>query len=158
MAQERLDERLEKSSVVSAVTLRNLLMIAAGALLFFWPLSQRAFASIWACAGCSCVDEEIDYLASCTALAQCVPEARLLIVHAEIEYLCGMITPVKNQATTTGSIGGDLVFATEYARSMYWGRVCINQWQRQYCNGNQPTGITSEDVNCCYPYPGQAGC
>jgi hypothetical protein len=146
-------EGLEKSSVVSAVALRNLLIIAAGALLFFWPLAQQAFASIIACAGCSCVDQEDDALASCTALAQCSPENRLLIVNASIEYLCGMETPVENQATTTGSVGGSLVYATEYAISIYWARVCINKWARQYCNGTNNSGVTSEDLGCCYPPP-----
>src|SRR5712692_8161300 len=90
MAQERPGERFDqrKLSVFSGVTLRNLFLIAAGALLFFWPLAQRAFASIVACSGCSCVSEVIDGLASCTAIAQCIPEFKLLIVNASIEYLC----------------------------------------------------------------------
>ncbi len=152
MAQERLDEKLEKSSVVSYGTLRNLLLIAAGALLFFWPLAQRAFASIVACSGCSCVSEGIDNLASCTAIAQCTPEAKLLIVNASIYYSCPS-QPVVNQATTTGYINGYNIFATSRAFTLYYNRVCINQWAIEDCNGFKTSGITSEDLYCCNPPP-----
>jgi len=46
-------KKLNEQSVFSAVILRNLLLIAAGALLFFWPMAQKGFAYIVACTGCS---------------------------------------------------------------------------------------------------------
>src|SRR5713101_1445932 len=154
MAQERPGERLDqrKLSVFGGVTLRNLFLIAAGALLFFWPLAQRAFASIVACSGCSCVSEVIDGLASCTAIAQCIPEFKLLIVNASIEYLCPG-QPVANQATTTGYIGGYNIFATTYAQAMFSSRVCTNRWALEQCDGYQTSGITSDDLDCCSPPP-----
>jgi hypothetical protein len=145
-------ERLEKSSVVSTVTLRNLLVIAAGTLLFFCPLAQKAFASIVACGGCACVSEKIDGLASCTAIAQCTPEGMLLIVNASIEYLCPS-QPVANQATTTGYIGGYNIYATSYAQALFSARVCINQWAIEQCDGYKNSGVTSEDLYCCSPPP-----
>jgi hypothetical protein len=145
-------KKLNEQSMFSAVTLRNLLLIAAGSLLFFWPMAQQAFASIVACGGCACVSEVIDGLASCTAIAQCWPEAKLLTVNASIEYLCPN-QPVANQATTTGYIGGYNIYATSYAQALLYGRVCINQWGLEQCDGYKTSGITSEDLYCCSPPP-----
>jgi hypothetical protein len=145
-------KKLNGQSMFSPVTLRNFLLIAAGALLFFWPLAQQGFASIVACSGCSCVSEVIDSLASCTAIAQCTPEAKLLIVNASIEYLCPS-QPVANQATTTGYIGGYNIYLTTYAQALFSARVCINQWAIEQCDGYKNSGVTSEDLYCCSPPP-----
>jgi hypothetical protein len=146
-------ESLGKPSVVSRVALRNLLLIAAGALLFFWPLAQQGFASISSCLGCSCVTEVIDGTASCTATAICEPENTLLFVNATILYLCGPGLPVANQATTSGVIGGYSIYSTEYANSLAYNRVCINKWALLQCDKYRTSGVTSEDLYCCSPPP-----
>lgn len=141
-----------EQSVFSGVTVRNLLLIVAGALLFFWPLAQKGFASIVACTGCSCVSQVIDGLASCTAVAQCTPEGQLLIVYASVLYTCPN-QPVANEATTTGYIGGYNIYLTEYAQALAYGRVCYNWWGLQQCDGYKTSGVITNDLYCCSPPP-----
>jgi hypothetical protein len=140
-------------SIFSSATVRNLFLLLAGGLLYFWPLAERGFASIVSCGGCSCVDEKIDASASCTAVALCEPENEVITVHEGAAFLCPNGSPVANTAKTSGTINGYNLFGQAWATSVFYGTSCGSGYSLSQCNGYFTSGGTPVDPTCCSPPP-----
>src|ERR1700736_5930589 len=124
----------------SSTIVRNLFLLLAGGLLYFWPLADKGFAYITSCGGCSCVDEKIDAAASCTAIAWCSPENVLLTMHEGAAFLCPNGSPVANTAKTSGTVTGYNLFGQAWATSVFYGRSCGSGYSLTQCNGYFTSG------------------
>lgn len=144
-------ENVEKPrSIISLVTLRNLLFLVGGALLLLLPGARRSFALIVECTGCSCDQFSIGFPSMCTAYAYCSPEDLWLNTEAIADYECGDNEPTTTHfAETNGLVGrGDNLYGQDTNHTVYG--ECPGAWTFTQCDGYETGGTSGSDL-CCYP-------
>lgn len=149
----RRENATKQGSIISLVTLRNLLFLVGGALLLLLPSARQAFAVIVSCNGCTCVDISAGRLpAFCSASAYCAPENRWILDSATAEFECYGVDPpmVFHKASTNGAIGGQSIYG-QSINSVTVPGDCPSSWTYSQCDGYQ-TGGSSGDESCCYDY------
>jgi len=146
----RRENAKKQGSIVSLVTLRNLLFLVGGALFLLLPSARRAFGLIVECTGCSCDQFSIGFPAMCSAYAYCSPESLWIVSVQTADYECGNNSPTTTHfAETNGLVGrGDNVYGQNTNHTVYG--ECPGAWTLQQCDGYQTGGSTGSDL-CCYP-------
>lgn len=138
-------------SIISPVTLRNLLFLIGGALLFLLPTARQAFAVIVSCNGCTCLSVSAGRLpAFCSASAYCAPENKWILDSATAEFECYGVDPptVFHEASTQGEIEGQGIYGQSINSVTITGD-CPSSWTYSQCDGYQ-TGGSSGSSACCY--------
>lgn len=145
----RTENAKKQGSIVSFMTLRNLLFLAGAFLFLFLPSARRAFAVIIECTGCSCNDFSIGVPAFCSAFAYCAPEGLWIRTEAKADYECpGDFPTTTHSAITHGVIDGNFLNGDDQNSTVYG--TCPSAWTVSQCDGYQTGGSSGSDL-CCYP-------
>lgn len=156
------DSATKQTHLLSGLTIRNLLFIAAALIMLLWPISTRLFASIVSCSGCSCVHDVTDGPAECSAFATCEPEDTGIVGEISSHFLCPSgSSPVLNQASTSGEIGGFGIFSQATSTSIFFNQTCETASVLEQCDGTTFPTDSGLDPTCCDtpppPPPGGGG-